>query len=347
MRTVYLEQIETLLETISQQMELYVPQSNNGYYTFEPFSQADADAYRLNPVRTYMSPKDFVFPLREIAAVFPDPVRPDRIEPYAVFGLKSCDVRSLDILDRVFTEEPFEDPLYLARRQQMLVITSDCTEPAETCFCNIMHGQPHADSGFDLNLSPVRQGYLVDIGTKKGQALVDRLPQLFQEAGPEAQQQREAHRAHAQAILAEQNRHLHLDNPLADMMESTQDNAVFNEQAETCVECQACTRVCPTCHCFYLYDGKREDYFHKLKMWDSCMRFSYARVAGGANPRHTLGDRLRHRLMHKFSYFAQRYGVDMCVGCGRCVDAEAGAVDIRVVISRINEAFGKRKAAST
>ena len=69
------------------------------------------------------------------------------------------------------------------------------------------------------------------------------------------------------------------------------------------------------------------------------MRLAYAEVAGGANPRKVLGDRLMHRLMHKFSYFLDRYGIDMCVGCGRCVDAEAGGVDIRVVLKKLNEEF--------
>jgi predicted aldo/keto reductase-like oxidoreductase len=27
----------------------------------------------------------------------------------------------------------------------------------------------------------------------------------------------------------------------------------------------------------------------------------------------------------------------MCVGCGRCVDAEAGEVDIRKVLKKLNE----------
>jgi ferredoxin len=229
----------------------------------------------------------------------------------------------------------------------MVVITTDCTEPAETCFCNVMAGQSYAESGFDLNLSPVAQGFLVDIGSERGQTLVDGMPSLLRDADADALQQRAAQRARVQALLTAQNQHLQLDNPLADMMEATQDDPVYNEQAETCVECQSCTRVCPTCHCFYLYDDKQKDYFHKLKMWDSCMRMSYARVAGGANPRPSLGERLRHRLMHKFSYFAQRYGIHMCVGCGRCVDAEAGAVDIRVVLKRINESFGKQKAASS
>ncbi|MFC1761832.1 4Fe-4S dicluster domain-containing protein [Planctomycetota bacterium] len=347
MKTVYLERMGPFLEAISQRMELYVPQATDGHYTFEQFSSADVSDLLLNPIRTYMSPKEFVFPLREIAAVFPTPIAPDDIEPFAVLGLKHCDLRALDILDKVFTEEAYEDPLYIARREQMFMISTDCTAPADSCFCNVMRGQPYAQCGFDLNLSPVEGGFVVEVGSEKGQGLVDNIPQLFSDVPQSAIVQRETNRSAAQAVLTEQNQHLHLDGSLSDMMEAGQDNEVFNEQAETCVECQACTRVCPTCHCFYLYDRKQEDYFNKLKMWDSCMRFSYARVAGGANPRTTLGDRLRHRLMHKFSYFAQRYGVDMCVGCGRCVDAEAGAVDIRVVLKRISDAYGNHKAAST
>jgi len=74
------------------------------------------------------------------------------------------------------------------------------------------------------------------------------------------------------------------------------------------------------------------------------MRLAYAQVAGGENPRKVLGDRLRHRFMHKFSYFLDRYGIEMCVGCGRCVDAEAGDVDIRVVLKKLNEELqGKGK----
>jgi hypothetical protein len=74
------------------------------------------------------------------------------------------------------------------------------------------------------------------------------------------------------------------------------------------------------------------------------MRLAYARVAGGENPRKILGDRLRHRFMHKFSYYLDRYGINMCVGCGRCVDAEAGDVDIRVVLKKLyNELKGEGK----
>jgi sulfhydrogenase subunit beta (sulfur reductase) len=80
------------------------------------------------------------------------------------------------------------------------------------------------------------------------------------------------------------------------------------------------------------------------------MRIGHALVAGGANPRKMLGDRLRHRFLHKFVYFSQRYGIDMCVGCGRCVDAETGDVDIRVVLRKLNDellASGRKARKAT
>ncbi len=67
------------------------------------------------------------------------------------------------------------------------------------------------------------------------------------------------------------------------------------------------------------------------------MRVGYAAVAGGENPRRMLGDRIKHRLMHKFSFFLDRYGIDMCVGCGRCIDADSHKMDIRVVLKKLNE----------
>jgi ferredoxin len=130
---------------------------------------------------------------------------------------------------------------------------------------------------------------------------------------------------------------LKFDLSVRDVVENSEQSAVYDTEAGGCIECQACTRVCPTCHCFYLYDDKQKDYFTKMKIWDSCMRFGYAAVAGGANPNKVLGERMKHRLMHKFVNFLDRYGVNMCVGCGRCVDADAGGMDLREILKKLSE----------
>lgn len=346
MKNVFIREIKPLLDTIAGQMDVYVPKKVGEHYVFERYDPAAGTEVIFNNIRACTPTKEFLFPLRELAAIFPEPLEPKDIKPFAIFGLKDCDIRSIEILDKVFMEKEFEDPFYIKRREKMFIITSDCSNPAESCFCNVMGGGPYAQRGFDLNLSQVNDGFMVETGSKKGEDFIQRHEQLFTEISQEHLAERQKNRDKTQKQLEQNNAEMKFDVPVNTIVENSYDSDVYDQEATTCVECQACTRVCPTCHCFYLYDTKQKDYFTKMKMWDSCMRLAYARVAGGENPRKVLGDRLRHRFMHKFSYFLDRYGINMCVGCGRCVDAEAGDIDIRTVLKKLNKELqdkGKKK----
>jgi ferredoxin len=332
------------MDAIAEEMELYVPKMSGEHYVYNRYDCSTEEPVEFNNIRTCTPFKEFLFPLRELAAVYPQPFEPKNIKPFAVFGLKQCDLRSIEILDKVFAEAEFEDALYMERRDKMFIISSDCSEPAESCFCNVLGGRPYAQAGFDLNVTKIKDQFLIEAGSKKGEDFIERHSELFTKATDEVLTGRDKIRAETQKQLEQINSGLEFDMPIKEIVENSYDSEVYDEEAKTCVECQACTRVCPTCHCFYLYDTKQDDYFAKMKMWDSCMRMSYAQVAGGANPRKALGDRLRHRFMHKFSYFLERYGLEMCVGCGRCVDAEAGEVDIRMVLKKLYEEIkGKEK----
>ncbi len=337
MQTVFISQLKPFLDAVASQMDVYIPRMVQSHYVFKKFDTEKDKEVELNNIRACTPVKEFLFPLRELAAIFPEPLEPKDIKPFAIFGLKDCDLRSIEILDKVFTEKEFEDPFYIKRRENMFIISSDCFEPAQSCICNILNGKPFASNGYDLNVSKVSGGFVVEAGSEKGEEFIKKNRDIFTKAGDDVLNERENNRELVQKQLEEQNTEYKLDAPVHEVVQQSYESDVYDQEATTCVECQACTRVCPTCHCFYLYDTKQKEYFGKMKMWDSCMRLSYARVAGGENPRKVLGDRLRHRFMHKFSYFLERYGIDMCVGCGRCVDAEAGQVDIRKVLKKLNE----------
>jgi sulfhydrogenase subunit beta (sulfur reductase) len=354
METVFISELKPFLDAIAEKIDLYVPKRTEKHYVFSRYDPSAETAVEFNNIRACTPVKEFLFPLRELAAVFPEPIEPEEIKPFAVFGLKECDLRSIEILDKVFTEEEFEDPFYIARRQKMFIISSDCFDPGESCFCNVIEGKAYPDRGFDLNVTlvsakasagagQVTDGFVIEVGSKKGGEFIDKHSELFAKASSDALAERDRIRTETLEQLEKNNAELKFDTPIRDIMNKTYDSDVYDNEAKTCVECQACTRVCPTCHCFYLYDTKQQDYFTKMKMWDSCMRMAYAQVAGGANPRKVLGDRLKHRLMHKFVYFLDRYGLQMCIGCGRCVDAEAGEVDIRSVLKKLNEELKNTK----
>ena len=346
METVFLKNLKPLFDAIAEEMTLYVPTRLGEYYSFSRYDPSDATEAVFNNIRVSAPVKEFLFPMREVASTFGGQAPSEqKIKPFAVFGLKNCDLRGIKVLDCVFAEAEFLDPSYVARRDKMFIISGDCFDPAETCFCNMVGGRPFADEGFDLNLSKVKGGFLVQAGSDRGSRFVKENGRMFSDVPSGAAAERDENRKQAQGRLDEINAEYLLDNPIKEIVENSYDSDVFDEEASGCVECQGCTRVCPTCHCFYLYDTKQKDYFGKMKMWDSCMRCDYATVAGGQNPHKILGDRSRHRLMHKFVYFLERYGIEMCVGCGRCVEGCAGGSEVRQLLKKLNEELKGKKQA--
>ena len=339
METAFISKLRPLLDAVARTMDVYVPRRTAGHYVYNRYDPGNAPDPEWNEIRTCTPAKDFLFLPRELASIFPPSAGPTEVRPFAVMGLKACDLRSMEILDRVFRDDGMEDPSYAARRKGMFTIASDCSCPGESCFCNLLGGKPYPENGFDLSVSPVTDGYIIQGGSPRGKSFLFSHAAMFGDVPDALLNERAQLRQGVLQRLTRVHADLPLDIPLKNLVEQGYDSEIFDEEARTCVECQACTRVCPTCHCFYLYDTKQKDYFAKMKMWDSCMRVGYAQVAGGANPRKMLGDRLRHRFMHKFAWFADRYGIEMCVGCGRCIDAETGDVDIHRVLRRLNGEF--------
>jgi Fe-S oxidoreductase len=73
----------------------------------------------------------------------------------------------------------------------------------------------------------------------------------------------------------------------------------------------------------------------RFRSWDSCLLKGFARVAGGANPRPQLANRLRNRFEKKFGYFPQTADLFACTGCGRCISACPAKIDIREIMKRL------------
>ena len=337
MEVVFISKLKPLLDVIAGQMQLYVHQKTGEHYFYKKYDPSKE--VQFNSIRSCTPIKEFLVPVRQTAATFPEAAEPKAAAPFAVFGLKDCDVRSIAILDRIFAEDEFADSLYTAKRQDMFIISSDCTEPAASCFCNLFESEGFPKSGFDLNVSAIKDGFIIEAGSKKGSDFLKKHRDIFADVPKSVLAERDKNRADVLKKIEQNNASYKFEEKIKEIVENGFDSEVFDVEAKSCIECQACTRVCPTCHCFYLYDTSKKDYFAKMKMWDSCIRCAYAAVAGGANPRKVLGDRLKHRFMHKFVYFLERYGVNMCVGCGRCIDADAGGIDLREILKKLSEEY--------
>lgn len=241
----------------------------------------------------------------------------------AVLGARACDLAALELQDQHFLEGRQVDPYYAARRERLFIIAVHCTHPADTCFCASTGDGPHAESGFDLALHELDEGYLVEPGSERGAALLAGL-----DLGKGTALQRERAQAELERAASRQSRHY----PLCDMpytLLANLDNARWDDVAERCLACGNCTSVCPTCFCHAeteepALSGETSEH---LRVWDSCFTAGHSYVAGTVLRAQT---KLRYRqwLLHKLATWHEQYGRSGCVGCGRCITWCPVGIDI-------------------
>ncbi len=328
----------------------------DGANTFLP-SQTDSLAWvdsagdapsldALSAPRAAQSFKGFFIPAAESVGRYGEKGSSTAVEtaPIVLVGVRACELKAKRYLDKVMLEGEFEGPGYRARSDATTVVSCDCVDCTETCCCTLVGGRPHATEGFDVNLTPIDGGFVVDIATERGQKWFGDPSQAgASEATSEQLSRRDDVRAKMTERLTRQNAQFTFsaDDQTSPQLPNDDDNS-WGKFAADCVECGACTNICPTCYCFYLYDQllSPED-FERVRTWDSCLLSSYHRMAGGVHmkltPRPRLLSRLANRVLHKFTYSPQQYEMLGCVGCGRCIDACLGAIDIRQVVQELGK----------
>jgi len=331
------EKLVELLTRLSGSYNVYLPTRRQDQRCYARFPMP-AEEMVIGEVRPFEPLKSFFSPARErVAQGFSAEPPGTREKPVAVVGVKACDLKGFRIQDFVFRNNNRPDPLYTALREKSLIVSADCTCAIETCFCLGMGIHPNPEGDFDLNLSELQGQFLVAVGSEKGQALTQTHADLFERADEELFQARDRQRAGVTESVQKNLDEFQVpsEGTLKGTIERQYDAPLWKDEAEACVECAACTAICPTCHCFLIYDQLSQSQMARMRAWDSCMLKDYARVAGGGNPRPELASRLRNRFEKKFNFFPKVSGVTACTGCGRCITACPAKIDIRKVLRRL------------
>ncbi|RPI66379.1 MAG: hypothetical protein EHM47_16805 [Ignavibacteriales bacterium] len=252
--------------------QVIVPCKNgNAGGTFKRIEKTVRDKINLDTYRSDIPAKYLFYFPRE--TVYPDKTSfPKRI----VAGLKACDLKALELLDQALLNSGFTDPLYAGWRENTTVISSDCNEICKTCSCNLFGGKPFPEKGFDLNISRVKDKYVITVGSVKGEELlqfIDKETEL-KEASPDEKEEISKNRENIFSLLEEQNNIFKTDGDFSEMRST--DLKQWTDESKDCVGCGACTSVCPTCYCLILNDYSHNNKFVKMRSYDSCQWHGYA-----------------------------------------------------------------------
>jgi NAD-dependent dihydropyrimidine dehydrogenase PreA subunit len=293
-----------------------------GQFGFDPIE--DPAEIRLDYNTTILPPKTALQPPKErvVRIRFEgEPVVETTLDavPTVLFGVHTCDLHAIPMLDRAFSAD-YPDGHYLERRKKTLIVSLECLSPCdEHSFCKDM-GTMAADSGYDLHLTDIGAAYTVDIGTEAGAALLEKYEGSRAAADGETGLLQEALSAKWPRF---RNRLTFDSAELPSLLTAGYNHPVWKQLGDRCLACGSCTNVCPTCYCFNVTDSVElsQTSAVRTRNWDSCQLEEFALVAGGENFREARAARQRHRMLRKGKYLRERFGTTGCVGCGRCVRA--------------------------
>ncbi len=333
--------LNALLGLISEKERVYLPVSYAGqtnYAIYNENSRVDLDT-----LKTVKSAKEVFFPQSETLYTVTKENKKIRItqeelesEEFVLFGVRGCDVKGIEVLDRVFLSEPV-DSFYKARRDHGVIVSFACNEPEESCFCKAF-GIDCAEPAGDVTVYDCGDYYFWSAKTEKGEALTEKCASLLSDAEDAPVKEKQEEIRKIVSLLPYMN--ISLDSWHGEATGEKFNSSLWADLYKPCIGCGTCTFICPTCQCYDLKDYEAKNGIQRYRCWDSCMYSDFTMMAHGNN-RTSQMQRFRQRFMHKLVYFpANNDGMYSCVGCGRCVDKCPASTNIIKVIKAFEKEEG-------
>jgi len=307
-----------------------------GTYRLERRSDRALFGYNLGPHswKKYLYPShERLWTARATKGSFSVTTEPNAGPPLAFLGMRACELAAVAIQDRVF-DGVVHDPGYHARRSNALRVAVQCGQAAPTCFCVSMGTGPGVTAGFDLALteliSPGRHEFLVEIGSKKGAEILEKVP--TRAAVPP--EEKEAHGLVEQTAASMKRR---MDTTkIHDLLLGNLEHPQWQNVGERCLACTNCTMACPTCFCSSTEEvpDLSGTTVERWRRWDSCFNSAFSELHH-APVRKTTAARYRQWLTHKLASWYDQFDSSGCVGCGRCITWCPVGIDLTEEVAAI------------
>lgn len=287
----------------------------------------------LDGGKSMLSPKDYLLPRYETlvkiersegATKVETPLPEDKAR--VMLGAWLADAQAIRVLDRVFLDRNFVDPYYARRREGLIIVAVIPAEMRWSWFSASVDDVDTWKAGVDAVMYDLGDKFYFEAVSEKGASLIE---------GSFAVDAAEADTAKKNELWAAFKNTGVLPFAGKSLYENLAwDDPVWAEIGQKCIACGMCSYMCPSCTCFDIQDETCGTCVERYRCRDTCQFEDFTLMGHGHNPRNSQLPRSRQRLLHKFRYQHEQFGVVGCTGCGRCVELCPVNVDIRDVLTR-------------
>ncbi|NMC40701.1 MAG: hypothetical protein GYA43_05940 [Bacteroidales bacterium] len=307
-----------LLERLLASHDIFGPVAGEHFQEYEHLTAATIPEVVYNRPKPASPLKIFFLPVRENVTSAPPPEK-QRI----IIGVPACDTEALGLLDEIYLDSDFEDIFYRRRRQNTIIISSDCFDVMEHCHCTSYGIKPWDEKRSDAAVAVKGEMVFIRIISEKGRKFINDAGVFTPVTDTSMISFIDSRHRETESMLERANSLLPGYSRTGRLVKES-GQAIWVKHSATCVSCGACTTICPTCTCFLLIDKPG---FHKVKQMDACQYPGFERTAGGEDPLVELHERFRNRYMCKYVWKPEKFHSIACTGCGRCIEACIGKID--------------------
>ena len=311
--------IGNLLNEWSQEFTVFVPSRESGVAMLSKWDSKDTgfmDWYRntVQPIKAnFFPPMEEMFSFQKGKEGYHVELPSSDEHKQLIFGIRPCDARALIILDMTF-KDLYEDPYYLPKRNNMVLIGLGCTNPYDSCFCTSLGINPGESTDVDLMLTDIGDQFLIEEITGVGKELIAKASQVKEATEADEAEAREIKEASYNKVT----RKIDTEGIKEKLLSCFEDQDFWEKVSAKCISCGICTFLCPTCYCFDINDELVRRQGTRFRSWDSCAFPVYTKMPM-ENPRLEKWRRVRQKVCHKFEFYPMNFDIIACVGCGRCI----------------------------
>ncbi len=301
---------------------------------------SDTDVIRYGEISSFeemvldeksdFSPKETMLPINQVLFYFTEEEYRETSEkkkPVLVF-LRACDLNGVKRVDQIYLNNGIEEDYYYNRvRNNVKFVLIGCPETFRNCFCVSMDSNK-ADN-YDIGMNVRGKDIYLDI----------------KDDGLNAWKDLDFEEVDFEVDYVKENK-FEVDVPEKVDFNYIKDHEMWDEYDSRCIACGRCNFSCPTCTCFNMQDifyRENKNVGERRRVWASCQVEGYTSIAGGHSFRDKQGQRMRFKTMHKIHDFKERFGYNMCTGCGRCDDQCPQYISFSTSIDKVSKAMRERE----